>query len=515
MRVGTIIASLISLLSLSAGATTYYVDPVGGSDINNGTSQLTAWAHVPGAVGFTGAGWVTLNNGDILYVKGGSINSYQVLFDNSHYNGSATLDSIQIRSGDVIGWGTGRAVFDQQNTRTYGLALGFITGVRVNRLEIENVAAGCAVIWGLCSAGIEVGGNGPFGGFFHIDDCYIHDTIRALTDQGHGIEFNNANQDGASSCLIEHNFIGNNTPGNIGTKGIEFYGTNNTVRNNFISGSQDHGIVCSGNRNDINGNTVYMLPPYVHQPMFGIKVNFNNNDVWNNLVYTYLITTNTTFNSLDGIGTLDNASYNRILFNDTINCYDLSASQRVAGFSIGDENAAGTNNTIGMNISAFCGSTAGTFNDVQLYLGDLTTNCIIQYNDFFRTSGSASVIADHFGGVYTYLTAAAAVAASPINGNTFDHLQQQDPVFKGGPLPTGLDGNFHPNTPYFQLQNGSPSAVTSAGKTYSGTTTNGASSAANKFSTDILGMPRTLYSMGAYEFNPFPPTVTNVTAIFK
>ena len=59
---------------------------------------------------------------------------------------------------------------------------------------------------------------------------------------------------------------------------------------------------------------VYMVPPYSHEPVFGIKVNNNFNDVWNNVVYQDAQTTGSATTALEGIGTLNNASNNRFYF---------------------------------------------------------------------------------------------------------------------------------------------------------------------------------------------------------
>src|SRR5206468_3140317 len=108
----------VMALGSKAAAGTYFVDVDHGMDRNSGIAVTSAWAHLPGTVGFRGPGWTTLVDGDTLYVRGGSVNNCQVLFNSTHYNPTGSLDSVQIRSGDVIGWGSGRAIFDGQNTRT-------------------------------------------------------------------------------------------------------------------------------------------------------------------------------------------------------------------------------------------------------------------------------------------------------------------------------------------------------------------------------------------------------------
>src|SRR5438045_1975097 len=99
-RIGSTKLLFLALLSiiLPARATVYYVDSGSGSDSNAGTSTSAAWAHVPGAAGFSGGGWQTIVNGDTIVVKGGSMNLYQITFNTSSYNGSAENNTIIIIS---------------------------------------------------------------------------------------------------------------------------------------------------------------------------------------------------------------------------------------------------------------------------------------------------------------------------------------------------------------------------------------------------------------------------------
>src|SRR6266404_5656725 len=97
-----IIWFLIIAYAEYANATTYYVDIVTGNDSNNGTSIATAWAHLPGTIGVSsGSGWVTIVNGDVVYVKGGSVNNFQVKFLSAAYVGNMAYDSIKIMSGHL------------------------------------------------------------------------------------------------------------------------------------------------------------------------------------------------------------------------------------------------------------------------------------------------------------------------------------------------------------------------------------------------------------------------------
>jgi hypothetical protein len=66
MRQLMILLAIIFLAhGLTANAATYYIDQMGGSDRNNGTSPKTAWKNCPGMTSYTGSG--TLYPGDTVY----------------------------------------------------------------------------------------------------------------------------------------------------------------------------------------------------------------------------------------------------------------------------------------------------------------------------------------------------------------------------------------------------------------------------------------------------------------
>src|SRR2546423_14030089 len=53
-RSGILLCAISAIVLASRGqAAVFYVDVGSGSDSNNGTSQGTAWAHLPGTVGFS------------------------------------------------------------------------------------------------------------------------------------------------------------------------------------------------------------------------------------------------------------------------------------------------------------------------------------------------------------------------------------------------------------------------------------------------------------------------------
>src|SRR6266550_7580298 len=138
------LAVLILSMGLHAQATLYYVDSGSGSDSNSGTSTSSAWAHLPGSMNLSGSGWVVIQNGDTIYVKGGSVNTVElyVRSTSSKYNGAAAYDSIKIIGGDQIGWGTGKPVYDMQNIYTSGFWIQQGSGITVDGFEVRNIKAG-------------------------------------------------------------------------------------------------------------------------------------------------------------------------------------------------------------------------------------------------------------------------------------------------------------------------------------------------------------------------------------
>lgn len=507
---------------------TYYVDPVSGNDANAGTATNTAWQHIPGALTsgsnyLSGAGWKQLNDGDKIIVKGGTTNRYQVRFTIPNYitnfpgyNANLAYGSIVIQSGDLAtpAWGSGRAIFDEGNTNTFGFWLAMRGGITLDGFEIRNIAGGAVgigfdAVKGSC--GVAIGGAYEVD-YCRVTRCYIHNSNRVVGDDGHGIE-----TDGGAGgttpvshdLMIDRNLIGPS----IGTKGIEIQIYNRcAVSNNFVTGTKDHGVVITGNHCDVNNNVVYMTPPYYLSQVFGIKANNNLNDVWNNLVYQSPQSFGVS-NALEGIGTLDNASSNRFVHNTIINCANLTASadRQGQGVSIADEDVLGTNNVFMNNIVAFStNNNSANWYNVQLYVGTGVVNSTVGFCDLWSGVSGTKVIADHVSsaGGYNFYTASEANSASPIRGNTFANNQQLDPVFTGGGLPTGLDSTYRPNSNYFlPLQGSVPLAVASTKNTISGDSIHGYSSSPTKFATDIAGVGRSQWTMGAYEVGVSTPGI--------
>jgi hypothetical protein len=118
----------ILIFSVNAWAATYYVDYVGGSDSNNGTSKSTPWKHAPGMQGCTGncASYQTAHNspsetsgaGNNFILKGGVTCPLSVLPWDWVYGSGTTASPIYFGvdqtwySGDV--WS--RPILDAENS---------------------------------------------------------------------------------------------------------------------------------------------------------------------------------------------------------------------------------------------------------------------------------------------------------------------------------------------------------------------------------------------------------------
>ena len=136
---------------------------------------------------------------------------------------------------------------------------------------------------------------------------------------------------------------------------------------------------------------------------------------------------------------------------------------------------------------------------INLYYVDSTTKSTIKFNDFFTDTGMAVTYGHN--GSHVNDTVSQFQGTSFDSGTTVANNQEVNPQLTSGTLPSGLDANFLPNSDFFKLTANSPSAVRSTGNSsLTGDAAHGYSSASSKFSTDILGVSRVNWSMGAYEY---------------
>lgn len=498
--------STIAPQTIIAGASgfgrSFFVDPATGSDSNNGTSTGTAWAHVPGAVGFSGSGWVNFIDGDVIVVKGGSANNYQVKLLASRFGGSQAFDRVTILSGDLFvpAWGSGAAIFDEQSTRTYGFFLSGSHGVSIDGVEVKNIAAGgvdAAFDPTDGSSCIVVGGN-AVANYVTIRRCYLHDALRNADDRGHGIETS-----GGSHLRVTYCTIGPN----IGTKGIEFQHTDfSEADHNFVTGTADHGIVITSDKCDIHDNIVDMKSPWNQQPVYACKVNNHFNDLWNNLFFI----SNRNAEGAQGYGV--HGSTNRFVHNTVYGLGDTgNGGQYGVAASIGFEFVACAANEVQNNLFFRCNNVLG---NIQYFQYDGLSATVTRFNDLWYTNLTESVITVGHSGVYNQYSVAAYEALSLGSGNTKSGNQQLNPFVKFGSLPTGFINNY-PNTDAFLLTGSTPALVRATGNSLSGDSLHGLSSATSKFLKDIQGTARASISMGAYEFGSVPvvPAATSPSLV--
>lgn len=501
LRISQLQLLLLTLvaLSLPIHASVYYVDIATGSDSNSGTSATSPWAHLPGTVG--GGPARQLQPGDTVLVKGGSVNNCCVNVDDSRYHGAAAFDSVLIQSGHLANpaWGTGRAVFDEQNTRFYGFGVGAgsgnsIQGITIDGFEVRNIAAstssGAPGNPGSCCISIQPppSGSVPIN-YVTIRRCYLHDAIRSVDDTGHGMEIGSS-----GNLLIYYNIVGPN----IGTKGIELSGIGGVISNNFVTYTGDHCIAITRATNfDVCNNVIRQDGPQVHSPTFFISCGASTfNDVWNNVGFDAQSADSANMWS-SAIGQY-NGSHNNNFYNNTFGRLGSNGGGSGSAINFGDGGTAGVTYEAAINNLVL--STTNVFgNSFMLRLpgsGSPSTPLTLNYNCWWNGTPNQAVCGWN-NGSYGYST----IAGFSQSGVTFAGNVNVNPVVAGGAWPNGLDANGHPNSACFALTAGSPTVVTSTGNSLTGDSTHGYDHSPGKFSVDILGNPRTSWSMGAYEYS--------------
>lgn len=484
--------------SVMASATTYYVDPVAGSDDNNGTATNTAWAHIPGTIGSSGSGWGPMAGQALIIVKGGSIHYGRVALGSPYWVSLQSVYDWQIiRSGDLAGWGSGRAVFDGGGTNTALFTIGDsgdVLGLTLDGLELRNVAAGAAgTPWdgSTGSAAILPGANDNAYSF-KVSRCFIHDIARTVDNTGHGIEF-------GGYCT---NFIiWGNTFSNVGTKCIETVrAKSGVISNNWFDGSlangSDHMIAMNTSRNVDVCYNVGRFNRAVHEGAAFINIAGSTNcDVWGNVGFHSqpVNLTDIVDYSPAGISETYGGLSNRVVCNTLYGFQFGGGNYGNASCAMSLE-AANPGQSVGSlwshNLVLDCLNSCGAAFTVST---NYTTGEVFKYNLFYNPTNTQQLTwvdtADN-------LAWCVAVANFPTNWPwaTYSNNLQVDPALTGGTMPTGLDSNWRPNTTFFSLTASSPSAVTTTGNALY-----------NKFAVDIAGNTRSAWSMGAYEYVPPAP----------
>lgn len=164
---------------------TYYIDYVGGSDSNNGTSKLTPWKKCPGMKGFGGS--YTHAAGDTFIFKGG-VSWLVDCFQMKVQSKSGTSDSVRDTYTADETWYSGgsftRPIFDFQNTTVgsgWTLAAGVLF-VSCNYVTIRNIefarhrapwASATVSIWGSFTLVFDTCNN------FLVENCVGRDWDQA------------------------------------------------------------------------------------------------------------------------------------------------------------------------------------------------------------------------------------------------------------------------------------------------------------------------------------------------
>jgi len=144
------------------------VDFSNGLNTNNGISTTSAWKNCPGDSLATGVpAGVQLKAGDIVVFKGGVEYEGQTTV---RWSGTASAQ-ITYDGNSAGSWGTGKALIDGENIRSYGFSAmtGTTSYVTIKSFEIQNIKyTGCPWQGG---AAIKI----DDASFVTIANCYLHD----------------------------------------------------------------------------------------------------------------------------------------------------------------------------------------------------------------------------------------------------------------------------------------------------------------------------------------------------
>jgi parallel beta-helix repeat protein len=227
-------------------ATTYYIDFTNGLNSNTGTSQTAAWKSCPGdAAAVQVPAQTSLKAGDIVIFKGGVIYKGEIAV-----KGSGSSEGMRIiYDGNAAGaWGTGKAVIDGENVRSYGFsattgAPGYIT---IKNFEIMNMKY-TGVPW-QGGAAIKI----DDASYVTIADCCLHDVGYWKNDGSIIPAGNGVHMLRPKNCLITGCEITR-----TGLAGIEVDGSVNcTFSRNNVHDYITWGIDIGGDFNLCTGNIV-------------------------------------------------------------------------------------------------------------------------------------------------------------------------------------------------------------------------------------------------------------------
>jgi hypothetical protein len=474
----------------------YYVDYSAGNDSAAGTSTGTAWKHLPGDPSATGNASSASGITGTIYLKGGVTYALSTLtgltIDSSHYNNNGP---VTFTSGtNVNNWGVGTSSIDGA-----GVASMLMT-ITINNATFRGLNMGNTIWDSSNDAAVLI--DGCVSNVF--DTCTVHDC---------GTNSSSAHCDGfgphGNSPYASYHTITNCSIHDVTQKGIETYRAgHNTFVNNIIWNCTDHDIVCSSDGNRVYGNILSnaCVPVWLcsqKAPGFGLKIDVgstsgtsNGNLVYNN-IFTHCPYGAISIDNVEGhtTGFCDN----NLIANNTF--IDIGSGGQYAGVFRIDVSGAGAvaNGNVFVNNIVCSEQSAGSDSGGYLMPAALTTpyrssatalgnNNIIAYNLFYGQNAAMHPNLSISGSVHspTWANFADTGSTSPDyrfkvaangSGNSFSFGTQ---LFDTDPKFTSYPGNL-------TLQGSSPARA--AGTNLSAF-----------FTTDINGVTRSAWSMGAYEY---------------
>jgi hypothetical protein len=486
----------LAIISINLYATTYYVDPLSGNDAASGKLATEAWKHIPGSL--TSSPSVFVQAGDVILVKGGTIQQDSILVNSSHYKNGTSSSMIVIKSGEHDGFGTGMAVIDGGATPAKGAGTwgkGFQVYsrnyIRIEGFEIRNLANVTD------SAGIWVDGSSSY---CQIVKNTIHESFGDLGSSGYGIAITGSTTDGYHT--VEKNVVYHTEEKAIAV----FYQGHCTVRYNYLHEGKEHLMVIMSQYNDIYDNICskagddwmqYLKPD---RPAFGIKFDSgttsfaNNNNCYNNIIY----------GCSSGLGIL-NGSYNKI-YHNTVYYSGLPPEEaggvEGAAFVLIDDGTTSelpVGNDIKNNLFYF-GALIYSKAATLVFNKTIGGNNSIVHNLIYRDSSNVGTLVYYVGDSATWntvdwLQGATGFSSVSTGNNASDNIVMEPQLLGGsqgallGSAPTGFDDtDWTPNVHTFSLSGATPEAVRVGVKLGS------------PFDKDVQGNPRTGYSVGAYEY---------------
>jgi hypothetical protein len=337
----------------------YYVDYVGGVDSNVGTDSGHPWKHSPGdANGVTAPESTTnLTAGDTVIFKGGITYSGRVDCTWSGSSGSP----ITYISGDIVSWGSGRAIIDGTgvtlDTNHHGLfsIAGTISYLTWQGFQFNNVPAN--TINGVGYSGGVGFYSGASSGGFVLNNLYV-----------------NGGQENGISCQ--------------GPLAAQISGL--TITNCILANNGVHGILITNGWTNIliQGNTIHNAGQVVANTGDGIYMGGNgstafatNVDIISNTIYDCAVKG---FMLLTGQGITVEKNY----------CYTTAAQSFGIGVATEYFGAAGTtsNVTIRNNVVALNGVIEGCVRiQCTENTGDLINGVYIYNNTMYQTGAYYNV----------------------------------------------------------------------------------------------------------------------------